>query len=131
MGTDTQAQAQAQRDIRYLLAKEDSQREESDHVNVTSINDLPLEVLRMILQELYHQVALQREPSFYTASCVARRWTDIAYDLSFFRFYRFCHGLGATVPMIRTVTKLQALGNSEGLRRAVVWRRSLKFKDKK
>lgn len=87
---------------------------------MANINDLPLEVLRMVIEVLYHQVALKRAPAFHAASCVARKWSDIAYDISFSRFYRFSHAPGSTIPTIKTATKLRALGNSEGLRRAAV-----------
>lgn len=93
---------------------------------MTTINDLPLEILRMILQELYDPIILGRDPSFYSAACVSRRWTDLAYDLSFFRFYKLRDDFNptSTAPAIKTLTKLKALRNSEGLRQEVVKQRA-------
>lgn len=85
-----------------------------------TLNDLPLELLRMILQALYNPKLTARHPSFYSASCISRKWVEIAYDLNFSRFSPVPRLYTATIDMIPMTSKLRELRHSEELRVQII-----------
>lgn len=83
---------------------------------MTNINDLPLEILQMIIEYLYNPRLNAGHASFYAASCVSRKWADIAHDLIFCSFFSNAHEHASTIGILPMDLKLSGLKRIEEVR---------------
>lgn len=104
----------------YLTEKVSGARKQRTCFNMAHINDLPVEILRIILSELYNTSPLLRNPMFYVASLVSRRWTEVALEIAYSRSLRdlrqLCPNLPPLPPFPMTV-RLRMLWGTENSRR--------------